>query len=71
MKYRVNEFKVCLVWFADKGVGRRTFKKYKDAVAWAEQYLKTDLISVRILGTLSAEENNVGGNDTLPFRNGG
>ena len=53
MKYCADEFKVTLIWFTDKGVERRSFKKYKDAVAWAEQYLDTDLISVRITGTLS------------------
>ena len=73
MKYRANEFKVTLIWFIDKGVGRRNFKKYKDAVAWAEQYLKAKEVVVRITGTLTAEEENVdvGSNDTLSHRNGG
>ena len=55
MKYRASEFKVTLTWFTDKGIGRRSFKKYKDAIAWAEQYLDIELISVRITGVLSKE----------------
>jgi len=55
MKYRANEFKVSLIWFTDKGVGYRNFKKYKDAVAWAERHLNVKDIVIKIIGTLSAE----------------
>ena len=71
MKYNANKFKVSLIWFTEKGVGSRAFKKYKDAVAWAERYLNADEIIIRITGTLSAEGKDVGGNDTLSFRDGG
>ena len=55
MRYIADEFRVTLIWFTDNGVGRRRFKKYKDAVAWAEQNLSADKIIVKISGTLSAE----------------
>ena len=73
MKYKANEFKVTLVWFTDRGVGHRRFRKYKDAVAWEEQYLKAKEVVVRITGTLTAEDYDldVGSNDTLFHRNGG
>jgi len=73
MKYRAVEFKVTLVWFTERGVGHRRFRKYRDAVAWAERNLKTKEVVVRILGTLTAEEEDgdVGGNDTLSVGNGG
>ena len=71
MKYCANEFKVSLIWFIEKGVGHRTFKKYKDAVEWAERYLNAKEVVVRITGTLTAEEKNVGGNNIMPVGNGG
>lgn len=58
MKYNAGEFKVTITWFTEKGIGRRTFRKYKDAVAWAEDNLKTSEIAVRITGILSADFNN-------------
>lgn len=54
MKYRAGEFKVTIIWFTEKGIGKRSFRKYKDAVAWAERNIKTSEIAVRITGTLSA-----------------
>ena len=71
MKYHADKFKVSLIWFTEKGVGSRVFKKYKDAVAWAERYLSASEIIIRITGTLSAEGKDVGCNDTLSFGNGG
>ena len=75
MKYRAVEFKVTLVWFTERGVGHRRFRKYRDAVAWAERNLKTKEVVVRILGTLTAVEEDgvmdVGCNGTLSDRNGG
>ena len=71
MKYKANKFNVSLIWFTERGVGSRAFKKYKDAVAWAEKYLNTNEIVIRITGTLSAAGNGAGGNDTLTSGNGG
>lgn len=73
MKYSAGEFKVTIIWFTEKGIGKRNFRKYKDAVAWAERNLTltTSEIAVRITGTLSLEEENVGSNNIMPTWNGG
>lgn len=50
--YKAECFSVTLIWFSDSIVRKKKFSKYRDAVAWAEKNLDTELISVRILGLL-------------------
>lgn len=54
-KYKPTPFMVTLVWFEGNSVKKRKFKKYMEAVGWAEKNLDTDEIAVRIIGTIKRE----------------
>jgi len=55
MKYTAQQFKVTIIWFTEKGIGKRTFKKYQEAVEWAEKN-SIDEVHIRITGKLTRPE---------------